>query len=196
MSSYVINKEEFIKVAGFISALNNRHNFVGVESGLHLGEIETNEAGYLVWHEYSQEEIIKKFKTLYQANRLSVERQYGDEITSENYLEADEKLTSCEKLDFDIYYGMAKSGLIYRNILKDGLMCLMDFRACLNYQTEDEELNKYCMDFMDKIVIGLYRIAYHKETEDRREKLRMWGEFNLLALQEENINTNTKVSTC
>lgn len=179
MSSYVIEKENFMRVAGLLSELNKRDNFRATESGLWIGEF-TQEGR---WHLLEEEDFIKLFKTFYNANVLSVERQYHEPITKEDYKEDNALLSSSEQSAFNIGKMVAHWGLMYRDVLQVAVKSLSNFIDTASYQIEDLELNDYVISFLNKAMVKLYQVAYHFDLEAHsratRENGEYWSDFDL-----------------
>lgn len=155
MSSFVISREEYLKVAGYLSALNHIDG-----GGLFVGHYVNEDK----WSLFTNSDFIKEFKTFFNANVLSFERQYNEPISKPNWLDENDVVSFEEGKLIAEYYQKAKDSIINRKGLKDGLMALVDFVECVNYQIEDKELNEYVMTRLNNYVTRLYDLAYESDT--------------------------------
>lgn len=126
MSSYVIDKKEYIRCAGYIAGLQEAKNRFN-ESALYL---YNHEAGRL----YSKQDIILELFNLLKANTLSVYVQYNDYREAKNlydFLEPTEE----EKALFNEYAVRGKKAAFDPETLLGIILYVSDFIDCFNYQT-------------------------------------------------------------
>lgn len=126
MSSYVIDKKEYIRCAGYIAGLQEAKNRFN-ESTLYL---YNHEAGRL----YSRQDIVFEIFNLLKANTLSVCVQYNDYREAKNlynFLEPTEE----EKKLFNEYIAKGKKAAFDPEALLGIILYVSDFIDCFNYQT-------------------------------------------------------------
>ena len=129
MSSYVIDKKEYIKCAGYIAGLQEAKNRFN-ESSLYL---YNNAVGRL----YSKQDIIYELFYLLKANTLSVCVQYNDYQEAKNlydFLEPTEE----EKALFNEYIAKGKKAAFNPEALLDIILYISDFIDCFHYQTSSD----------------------------------------------------------
>lgn len=164
MSSFVINKKEYMKVAGFIAGL----------------QAEQRGSSWLYWynlkegHLYTDKEIIRVFYQLYMWNAISVMEQYEDTQMAENTDEING--------EFDEYKKHAKRivDMGNWNDLQKAMYKLANFASCYNYQTENEVFAKKGMTVLNEVLQKIAtRLSDIMGDIYGREKYTAWGDFNL-----------------
>ena len=152
MSSFVINKSEYMKAAGVV-----------------IGAMA--EAGRDDWWLYdrglgralSQEDMVEKFRWLYRENVKDVNEKYGEDSPGDDLprnLEIVEGKTAWGKAD------RAGRGQIVSE--------MHEFFDSIRYQIEDNKRSEIVSAFLDKVLINLYKsLRLWKEEPDS------WGELNI-----------------
>lgn len=148
MSSFVIGKEEFIKAAG-LSA--------GIAKGTDIYFYDSETGRTLTTADYYQ-----KFVNIFEMNALSVQEQYNDKESYNDY-------KTYEK-SFDMYY---KKGLkvTTTNRIMDAVGELNYFFRGVLYQIEKPSYYWKAKNFFDTLIIKLFEKAYPVESEN-------WGSFD------------------
>ena len=159
MSSYVIDKKEYIKAAGFIAGLTE--NFSVRDFWLY---------DFSVGRNMTKEDYHRQFSAFYNMNAASVKEQYNDSVC-----ESDEN-------DYmDIFNEYRKKGRqMYLADVKSALIDLIDFFDSVCYQVEDDEYNKYMRAFFDRVVVEAFSKIHPHECK-------CWGDFNLDKKDEEEL---------
>lgn len=156
MSSFVIDKKEFIKCAGFIygmTQIRNRHeNLLYVYSKTHNRLIT--------------EEITKaEFTKLYLANAKSVAIQYNETM----YID--------ETTYDDIFAEYVERGKKPENATIVNVLEIIHFMDSVRYQIEDEQCEKTFFNIANKYYRAFYKvIAYIGGYMDSLES---WGNFEI-----------------
>lgn len=156
MSSFLINKKEFIKCAGFIygmSQIRNRYeNIFYLYSKTHRCLIT--------------EEIIKaEFTKLYQANAKSIAIQY------------DERMYSDDNTYDDIFAEYVERGKKPENTTIVNVLEIIQFLNSVRYQIEDEQCEKTFFNIANKYYRALYKVIIY--VGGYRDSLESWGSFEI-----------------
>lgn len=148
MSSFVIGKEELIKAAGFAA---------GIAKGTDVYFYDSELGRQLTTADYYQ-----KFVNIFEMNALSVQEQYNDKESYNDY-------KTYEK-SFDVYY---KKGLkvTTTNRLTEAIAELNFFFRGVLYQIETPSYFWKTKIFLDTLMVLLFEKAYPIESEN-------WGSFN------------------
>ena len=156
MSSYVIDKTEFIKIAGFIAGLQDAKKYG--ESVLYLWNTETHSL-------YTDKEIYNLLSDVYICNALSVALQYEEAaaIDPALYMDVFEqyKKTSCR-----LY------SLSHFTELKKYYYSFISFIRCFNYQTEDKALNEKGMNILKTLLFKMSCCIFESDIKG------FWGCFS------------------
>lgn len=172
MSSFIIDRTSYIKLAGFLSALNERHNFYGIESGLYMWKYD--EKGN--FHLMNDDDYIKELVSIYNANVISVQNQYNDKKTIKDIFDYSNPLIEEEKKAFKIAKERTTNDIhTDRRMIKNTWFNLNKFISSVAYQIEDEELQKYATTKLNEYLRRVSHIAFYSEYEDNAT----WGEFEL-----------------
>lgn len=158
MSSYVISKRDYIRVAGILAGISS-----ATEASIaNRFWIYDHEEG----HPMNSEGFIREFTKCFELNAKSVMLQYHDpepEMDDNDYRE-----------EFDHFYKIGRKRAIYRNELDLLTKKLNKFFRSALYQTEDEDCANYMEKFFCRIIMELLSI-----TSD--DDLSCGGEFSLTA---------------
>lgn len=167
MSSFVINKCEYMKVAGLFAALAECEDYY-------------REPVFRVWNNrenrvYNAEDIRRDFVRLYNINAAAVAKQYGDEVVASD---GAEYMHQFNKVRADITmmwrYKDAK-----RKQLKITFYGVIRFFCSVSYQIEDDENTRRSLMIMNKYYRNLYkalRIADGICDDDLSD---YWGAFDI-----------------
>ena len=149
MSSFVMSKSEFVRVAGFCAGLADCENSFR-EPVLRIWNYSTNSV-------YTGEDFYKAFVWLFKLNALSVQLQYGDkepEDDPDDYLE-----------DFQEYRTKAAKAYKFRgcdianiNTLVQAIYKYHSFCECLLYQVEDRDCEQKIKGFIFRVMFQLMGI--------------------------------------
>lgn len=157
MSSYVIDKKEFVKIAGFLAGLQAAKKYN--ESVLYFYNMETHSL-------YTDHELYIMLNTVYECNVLSVALQYGETPVTD---------TAAYKDIFETY--KHNSYMLFNDsrftTLKEYYYSFIAFIRCFNYQTEDQFLNEKGMNILKTILFKLSCCIFANNTAG------YWGEFSI-----------------
>lgn len=172
MSSFIINREEYIKVAGFLSALNDKDSYYGHESGMYLGIYDKKGN----WRLMSDDDFIRELVSIYNANVISVERQYDDARTITAVDDYSNPLTYKEQLLFDKTKLRTQNAINRdRDLIKRSWFNLNKFISSIYYQVEDREMIEYIQPKLNEYLRRSSHVAFWSEYESNDT----WGDFNL-----------------
>ena len=148
MSSFVIGKEEFIKAAGLAA---------GIAKGTDIYFYDAELGRKLTTADFYQ-----KFVTVFEMNALSVQEQYDDKESYNDYNTYDKT--------FDIYY---KKGLkvTTTNRITEAVAELNFFFRGVLYQIEKPSYFWKTKNFLDTLIVLLFEKVYPIESEN-------WGSFD------------------
>lgn len=151
MSSYVINKKYYVRVAGYISGIAK--------------ELNVQVYNYTENRNFTEEDYYKLFCTLYDANAISVQKQYHDdtrETDSDDYMQ-----------DFNAYKKIGVKD-VYNHDYKKILVNLNSFFSSCKYQIEQPTLEKFAVNTLNKIFVAIFdrTIGSDFNTE-------CWGSFEV-----------------
>lgn len=122
MSSFVVNKEEYIKAAGIVAGIAEAKN----GGSLDRFWIYDYERG----HNMTAADYYDRFAECYTMNALSVQEQYHDDMPERD---------DCDYMDtFTSYKDKAKRLIMQPEKLKNIILDLHRFFRCAEYQTEKE----------------------------------------------------------
>lgn len=167
MSSYVINKQEYIKAGGFFAGLADQLNYYR-EPVIYWWDSTKGDV-------LGAEDYYKAFASLYEMNARSVMLHHGD-----RRVESDE---ADYRRDFEHYrsiaaqlYTAAYKGSVKEYIdLQDAIFDFLHFCNSAKYQIEDEAIAKKANRFMYKAQHFLLKLL----MELNHYKSDCWGSFDL-----------------
>ena len=162
MSSWIIERKEYIKCAGFIAGLQDAKGKYS-RSKLYLWNYKEN-------HLFTKEEIKKEFLKVFACNVKSVCDQYGD-YEEMNLLKQPE--SEAEKILFYKYHLIGSEWAFDKEKLGTAILKFSFFISCFEYQTEDEDEKKKGMAWLERCLSKMVELL--RDLEDIGE----WGEFNL-----------------
>lgn len=145
MSSYIIDKKEFIKAAGLVAGL--AETLGGRVDRIWIYDYETGRNS-------TAEDYYRKFVACYKMNALSVIEQYrGDEVG------APANDTNEYKKEFKEYQQYGKSIGYTRENLKEVVLELRQFFHSALYQTENDNFNQQMRYYFQQIIDELIPYA-------------------------------------
>lgn len=165
MSSFVIGKEHYIRVAGLLTGISESSK--GSYRPLWIYDWETHRN--MIGEDYH-----RKLTACYELNIDSVCKQYADD--PEDY--ADEN-TYMEEFTRYMQIGLR---LTAKKDLREALQELTFFARSVSYQIEDEVDNMVVMSFLNKIIAELVAMS-DPDIGERNS----WGKFELKGMEEENV---------
>ena len=134
MSSFIIDKEEYIKAAGLVAGLSK-------SLGLWLYSFEHN-------RNMTAQDLHEKFTECFEMNALSFQEQYHE---NEVYTDGNDY-----KPVFDLYYKYGYSIGVSREGLKETIIELMQFFEGSKYQVEKEayffKMDMFYNDILSKLL--------------------------------------------
>lgn len=156
MSSYVIDKKEYIKIAGFLAGLQSAKKYG--DSALYFWNTETHSL-------YTASELYSLLTAVYECNALSVAIQYNisPAIDQNTYNSTFEEY---KKISYNLY------SMSYYTSLKKYYYSFIGFIRCFNYQTEDNFLNEKGMNILKTILFKLSCCIFEKDSSG------FWGTFS------------------
>lgn len=160
MSSFVINKQEYIKAGGFFAGLAEQLNYYR-EPVIYWWDSTKGDV-------LDAEDYYKAFASLYEMNARSVMLQYG-----ESRMQSDE---ADYRKDFERYRSIA--ALLYHAAykdLQDAIFDFLSFCGSISYQIEDRAIAKKANCFMYKAQHFLLKLL----MERSHYKSDCWGSFDL-----------------
>lgn len=163
MSSFVINKEEYIKAAGVVAALQNDDNFRAGRYGLYLWNLDEGK-------KLNTEDVYKMFTNFFKLNADSVKKQYNDPEEEKDYNEY--------KPMFNLYYDMTSNFIKMGdyNSIERLVYGLLMFSRSVDYQIEDKEDNDKVMKEFNNIITRAFNLI--ADNKYRETKPNYWGSFN------------------
>lgn len=160
MSSFVIDKQEYIKAGGFFAGLAEQLNYYR-EPVIYWWD--SAKGGLL-----DAEDYYKAFASLYEMNARSVMLQYGDSRMQSDKADYRE--------DFEHYRSIAAQ--LYHSAfteLQDAIFDFLSFCNSASYQIEDKAIAKKANRFFYKAQHFLLKLL----MERRYYKSDCWGSFDL-----------------
>ena len=158
MSSFIIDKSEYVKVGAFIGAFTEMRN--RGESLIYLYNENKKKL-------YTANDVIDEIVSIYKMNVDSVNEQYGDH-TEYDVEEIDRMLVAK-------YMGYAKKVLYNENKLESAIANVHKFFRSVNYQIENEELNARAKEIMQKFECALWNVL----IEIKGIPTDSWGNFDI-----------------
>ena len=158
MSSFIIDKNEYVKVGAFIGAFTEMR-YRG-DLLIYLYNEQTNKL-------YTANDVINEMVNIYQLNVASVNEQYGEDNEYD-----DEKL---DRMLVAKYMGYAKKILYDENKLEIAIANVHKFFRSVNYQIENEELNARAKEIMQKYECALLDVF----MEIKGIPTDSWGSFDI-----------------
>lgn len=148
MSSFIINKEDYIKAAGLSAGIAKATNVYLYDEKNH--------------REMTTADYYSKFSEIFEMNSLSVQEQYNDKESYNDYKDYANT--------FDRYY---KKGLKVSMTTRDieAVAELNFFFRSVLYQIEKPAYYYQAKNFLDTLVIKLFEKVHPVESEN-------WGSFN------------------
>ena len=167
MSSFVIDKKEFIKAAGFLAGLAEETN------GFH--EQLLRMWNYRNDRVMNDEDFIEAFTTLYKYNAFSVAKQYKDS-DAEN--DAKEYKTEFQKAKKAAKRMVLDSKLYKNKDLEMTIYKFQSFSSSILYQIEAPEYSDKARFFLAKVQMKLFEVLRSFNGIDE-EEVTSWGEFDI-----------------
>lgn len=164
MSSFVMDKKQFIKAAGFCAGLADCKSFFN-ESVLRLWNYSNGAI-------YTGEDFYNAFVWLFNLNALSVQRQYNDsepcKDTNKYIVEFNEYRKKTSR-----YY--QTGGIEERKKLVNAIYQFHEFCNCLLYQVEDPDCEMKIKGFIYRLEHELMGILEKLSGLD----VETWGDFEM-----------------
>ena len=158
MSSFIINKNEYVKVGAFIGAFTEMRN-----RGDLLIYLYNQEKNRL----YTADDVINEMVSIYEMNVDSVNEQYGDHTEYD-----DEEI---DRMVVAKYMGYAKKILHDEKELENAIANIHQFFRSVNYQIENEKLNAQAKEIMQKYECALLGVL----IEAKGIPTDSWGSFDI-----------------
>lgn len=152
MSSFVINKKEYIKAAGAVAGLADVH--------------EIWYFSYETQRNMNADDYYNKFVECFEMNALSVQEQYKDKdvwTDSNDY-----------KAEFKKAFNYSKFATMDYRKEQELVFELLQFFSSAEYQTEKESYYYKMKMFFNQILVSLFKAVFMKGYESES-----WGSFNI-----------------
>ncbi len=159
MSSFIIDKNEYVKVGAFIGAFTEIRN-----RGDLLIYLYNQEKSRL----YTANDVIEEMVSIYKMNVDSVNEQYGEHTEYD-----DEEI---ERMLVAKYMSYAKKILYDEKKLENAIANVHQFFRSVNYQIENEELNARAKEIMQKFECALWGVL----IEIKGIPVETWGSFDIV----------------
>lgn len=154
MSSFVISKNHYIRVAGLLC---------GLSSGNGRGDGKLYVYNEDKGRKYIADDWKRLLTRMYIYNVQSVADQYDEPCIYDEKEYADE---------FKAYFEIGKNACVFPNIMSKVLPRLARFTRSVSYQIEDSEKNAFCVNHLNSFIVQLY------DGENRSDDLdNFWGGF-------------------
>ena len=163
MSSFIISKRDYIRVAGVVSGMIDAAN-----NNSRFARVWIADADYKMMDKNG---FRKQFESCYSMNVASVNAQYShDEPQELDENDYDDEFKAYYKLGYKAserrYYDMES----YANIVHE----LRNFSNSVSYQIEDVEMNEKVCEWFNLVLIQLYGLM-----DKRPDERKCWGDFEL-----------------
>lgn len=155
MSSFVISKVNYIRVAGVIC---------GISKALYREPLWIY--NYRDNRNFNDNDYIELFTWIYNANAISVKNQYNDPVAdtdNNNYMQ-----------DFKEYKKIGEQA-IYHGDKKQIVKNISDFFNSVKYQIEDDNLSKKVSCYLNKILVEIV----NKTILTGETNYSCWGSFEM-----------------
>lgn len=158
MSSFIIDKQEYIKVGAFIGAFTE----IRYRGDL-LIYIYNEKANNL----YNANDVINEMINIYKLNVDSVNKQYGDRTEYDN--------EEIDQMAVTKYMSYAKKILYDAKKLESAIANVHKFFRSVNYQIEDKTMNNEAKETMQKFELALWNVL----IEIKGIPTDSWGNFDI-----------------
>lgn len=160
MSSFVIEKRAFVRVAGMVSGIRDYTNRVYRFNRLHIWDSENH-------REMDDDGIRARFIRCWEMNVDSVAKQYNDDPGM--YDDSDDYM-----IDWIMYHDYARKAASDPVKLMDMVYEFVYFGRSVNYQIEDEADCEETVGWFNFIIAQLITL-----TDCSRDDRNSWGSFEL-----------------
>ena len=164
MSSFVVDKKELMKAAGFVAAFVEREE---KHNGMYIWNCKYNRP-------FNSEDVVASFELIHKMNAESVQEQYGDSepyIDSESYINEfnQAKALTEEMLTFGKCW--------YADALKNNIYSFNQFSKSIMYQIENEKKHIQVKNFLNDINSRFIEIL--KNLDFNQFEIFSWGTFEM-----------------
>ena len=164
MSSFVVDKKELMKAAGFVAAFVEREE---KHNGMYIWNCKYNRP-------FNSEDVVASFELIHKMNAESVQEQYGDSepyIDSESYInEFNQAKALTEKM---LTFGKCW----YADALKNNIYSFNQFSKSIMYQIENEKKHIQVKNFLNDINSRFIEIL--KNLDFNQFEIFSWGTFEM-----------------
>lgn len=158
MSSFTIDKKDYMKCAGLVAGMAKELN-------IWLYDYETRRNS-------NEDDYKRRFTECYEMNALSVNEQYrGEDVGAKS---GDTK--SYDK-EFKTYYKIGQQIVWTRENIQKTVMEIEIFLSSSIYQTEKEPYMFKMQMFYDRLLVELFKATSNISNDD----LKSWGSFEIEA---------------
>ena len=172
MSSFVVDKREYTKAAGFLAAVTETKNYY-------------QKPVMYLWNKsqhrpYTADDVLQDFARLYTINAAAVAAQYGDAEPEADPADHRDVFAAAKARGADLMrkgYTLGQQQATY-DLRRAVYGCIMFFRSAM-YQIEGDEYERRALRILNKYFRGLYAVLQKLDglVED---DFRSWGSFDAL----------------
>lgn len=158
MSSFVINKEEYIKAAGIIAVIAEQYAHSTTTHRIWIYD-------YVTDRNMIAEDYYRCFVECYEMNALSVQEQYGDDTPETddcNYMQT-----------FNEYRTKVKQITSNRTEMQNIILKLQGFFTCAEYQTENKAYYWKMVSFFNRVINALLPFMVSAHSQNGWSKLEL-----------------------
>ena len=159
MSSFVIGKSEYAKVAGLVAGIVTARN-QRKDSAVWIFDYEKG-------HNMDADGYRDRFARCYEANVESVCKQYDDDPAEYG----DDGTYDAE---FNEFFMIGKHYAFDRGVLPKIIQEIRFFSRSVSYQIEDYALNQIVMEWFNTVLVSLFALL-----DERGNDHDSWGSFSL-----------------
>lgn len=166
MSSFVIEKSEYIKAAGFCAGLAESKDCYR-EQLLRMWNYRDNRV-------MNDKDFIEAFTKLFEYNALSVQKQYKDDKPETDTNTYEKEFKAAKKATMQL---VMNSQLYSNNKLEIMIYKFQSFSQSIMYQIEDPDYSAKTSFFLAKVQMKLFEVL--KTSKGLSEETTSWGDFNI-----------------
>lgn len=171
MSSFVINKCEYVKAAGFCAAMLEMQNYYR-EPVIRLWNRRENRVR-------NAEDTYKEFVRLYNINAAAVAEQYHEAEPAKDNAEYRREFNEAKEKTLDLMRrGYTMGGMDDRQKLRRAVYMCLNFFSSARYQIDGDEFTKSALRILNKWYRGFYEVL-RKVDGISDESVASWGSFDV-----------------
>ena len=164
MSSFVVDKKELMKAAGFIAAFVEREE---KHNGMYIWNYKHNRP-------FNSEDVIASFELIHKLNAESVQEQYND---SEPYIDSESYTKEFKKAKALTEEMLTFGKCWYADALKNNIYSFSEFSKSIIYQIENDKKQHQVKTFLNDINSRFIEIL--KNLDSNQFEIFSWGTFEM-----------------